>query len=69
MYLTVQLEAIPDAEDKQFNAPCNIQNELKMLPSAYMHDLSERGRGYTPEEIPGLFIMPEQPPEQPPDPA
>ena len=66
MYLTVQIEAIPDAEDKQFNAPSNIQNELKMLPSAYMHDLSERGRDYAPEEIPGLFIMPEPMPEPQP---
>ena len=32
-----------------------------MLPSAYMHDLSERGRDYAPEEIPGLFIMQEPP--------
>ena len=61
MYLTVQLEAIPDAEDKQFNAPCNIQNELKMLPSAYMMDLTERGKEYTDEQLEHIFIMPEPP--------
>lgn len=51
MYLTVQIEAIPDAEDKQFNAPTNIQNEVQMSEYAYLRDLTERGREYSPNEI------------------
>lgn len=57
MYLTVQIEAIPDAEEKQFNAPTNIQNELQMTEFAYMHDCTERGREYTPEELERMIYI------------
>lgn len=57
MYLTVQIEAIPDAEDKKFNAPANIQNELQMTEYAYMRDCTERGREYDIETIGNLIYI------------
>ena len=60
MYLTIQIETIPDREDKQYNAPSNIQSTLQMNEYAYMHDLTERGKGYDLEEI-DKYIYFEQP--------
>ena len=60
MYLTIQIETIPDAEDKQYNVPSNIQSTLSMNEYAYMHDLTERGIDYDIENI-GNYIYFEQP--------
>ena len=46
MYLTIQIEAIPDSPDKQYNIPENIQSTLQMTEFAYLRDLTERGRDY-----------------------
>ena len=46
MYLTIQIETIPDAEDKQYNVPSNIQTTLQMNEYAYLRDLTERGMSY-----------------------
>ena len=59
MYLTIQIETIPDAEDKQYNIPSNIQSTLQMNEYAYMHDLTERGIDYDIENI-GNYIYFEQ---------
>ena len=55
MYLTIQIETIPDAEDKQFNVPSNIQTTLQMSEYAYLRDLTERGVDYDIENI-GNYI-------------
>ena len=70
MYLTVQLEAIPDAESDPVALTPTYTNHVQMQPTAYMMDLTERGKEYTDEQLEHLFIMPEQPqtpPEQPSD--
>ena len=60
MYLTVQIEPIPDAEDKQFNIPANVQTELQQMTEyAYLVDNTERGQEYTEEQLQKLvFIRP-----------
>ena len=63
MYLTVQIEPIPDAEDKQYNAPSNIQTTLQMNQYAYMKDLTERGMSYDLETIDN-YIYFDQPPTE-----
>ena len=63
MYLTVQIEAVPDAEDKQFNAVPNIQTQLNMSEYAYLRDLTERGQEYNIEEI-GNYIYLNEPNDQ-----
>ena len=69
MYLTVQLEAIPDSQiDPIALAPTSSPSQGQMQPAAYLRDLSERGKEYTDEQIPNLFIMPDSIPEQPPTP-
>ena len=69
MYLTVQLEAIPDSQiDPIALAPTSSPSQGQLQPSAYLRDLSERGKEYTDEQIPNLFIMPDSIPEQPPTP-
>ena len=61
MYLAIQIEPIPDAEDKQYNAVSNIHSELmNMKEYAYMRDLTERGQEYNIEEI-SNYIYFEQP--------
>ena len=59
MYLTVQIESIPDAEtDPVSNIPVEMQNP-QLSPAANLMDLTERGREYTDEELQHCFIMPE----------
>ena len=65
MYLTVQLEAIPDSQiDPIALAPTSSPQEQQQA-TAHLRDLSERGKEYTEDEIPNLFIMPDNIPEQP----
>jgi hypothetical protein len=68
MYLTIQIESIPDAEDKQYNVPTNVQTQLQMSEYAYMRDLTERGQDYDLESISTYiyFDEPKQQSEQPP---
>ena len=64
MYLTVQIEPIPDAEDKQYNIPTNVQTQLQTMSEyAYMHDLTERGMSYDLETI-GNYIYFDPPQQQ-----
>ena len=55
MYLTVQLEAIPDAEDSKFNVQDNIQTQLQMTEYAFMRDNTERGKEYSQQELEQLI--------------
>ena len=65
MYLTVEIEAIPDKLDyeKDFSqGPINPQELIPMNEYAYMRDLTERGQDVTKEEIPAkIFIQPPPP--------
>ena len=65
MYLTVEIEAIPDKLDyeKDFSqGPINPQELIPMSEYAYMRDLTERGQDVTKEEIPAkIFIQPPEP--------
>ena len=64
MYLTVEIEAIPDKLDyeKDFSrGPINPQELIPMSEYAYMHDLTERGQDVAEEEIPAKIFI--QPPE------
>ena len=63
MYLTIQIESIPDAEDKQYNVPTNVQTQLQMSEYAYMRDLTERGHGYDLESI-STYIYFDEPQQQ-----
>ena len=74
MYLTVQLEAIPDSQSDPLSlAPTSghysgdSMPPLQLGPSAYLRDLSERGKEYTDEQLEHIFIMPDNipPAEQP----
>ena len=59
MYLTVQIESIPDAEsDPVSKVPVPMQ-EAQMSPAANMIDLTERGREYTDKELEKCFILPD----------
>jgi hypothetical protein len=59
MYLTVQIESIPDSEsDPVSKVPIEMQ-EAQMSPIANMMDLTERGREYTDKELENCFIMPD----------
>jgi hypothetical protein len=59
MYLTVQLEAIPDSQiDPIALAPTSSPQE-QLQPAAYLRDLSERGKEYTDEQLEHIFIMPD----------
>ena len=64
MYLTVEIEAIPDKLDyeKDFSqGPINPQELIPMNEYAYMRDLTERGQDVTKEEIPAkIFIQPSE---------
>jgi hypothetical protein len=60
MYLTIQIETIPDAEDKQYNVPTNVQTQLQMSEYAYLRDLTERGLDYDLNTI-SDYIYIEQP--------
>ena len=67
MYLTVEIEAIPDKLDyeKDFSrGPVNPQELIPMTEYAYMRDLTERGQDVIDEEIPAKIFI--QPPPQPP---
>ena len=75
MYLTVQLEAIPDAQSDPLSLAPNSMPPLQLGPTAYLRDLSERGKEYTDEQLEHIFIMPDNIPpaiagqnEQPPTP-
>jgi hypothetical protein len=57
MYLTIQIETIPDNEDSKFNIPTNAQLELQMNDYAYLHDLTERGQEYNQEQVQQLIYM------------
>lgn len=57
MYLTIQIETIPDNEDSKFNIPTNAQLELQMNDYAYLHDLTERGQEYSQEQVQQLIYM------------
>ena len=58
MYLTVQIESIPDSEsDPVSKVPVPMQ-EAQMSPAANMIDLTERGREYTDKELGKMFILP-----------
>ena len=58
MYLTVQIESIPDSEsDPVSKIPVQTQ-ELQMNPAANLIDLTERGREYTDKELGKMFILP-----------
>ena len=61
MYLTVQLEAIPDNQSDPLSLAPNSMPPLPLGPAAYLMDLSERGKEYTDEQLQHIFIMPEQP--------
>ena len=59
MYLTVQIESIPDAEvDPVAVSPITLN------PIADMLDLTERGKEYTAKELENMFIMPAPEQEQ-----
>ena len=62
MYLTVEIEAIPDKLDygTDFSqGPVNPQDLIPMTEFAYLRDLTERGKDVTDEEIPAkIFIQP-----------
>lgn len=62
MYLTVEIEAIPDKLDygTDFSqGPINPQDLIPMTEFAYLRDLTERGKDVTDEEIPTkIFIQP-----------
>lgn len=62
MYLTVEIEAIPDKLDyeRDFSqGPVNPQELIPMTEYAYMHDLTERGQDVADSEIPTkIFIQP-----------
>lgn len=59
MYLTVQIESIPDSEsDPVSKMPVQMQ-EIQMNPAASIIDLTERGKEYTNEEIKHCFIIPD----------
>lgn len=62
MYLTVEIEAIPDKlnDERDFSqGPVNSQELAPMTEFAYLRDLTERGIDVTDEEIPAkIFIQP-----------
>ncbi len=62
LYLTVEIEAIPDKLDygTDFSqGPVNPQDLIPMTEFAYLRDLTERGQDVTDEEIPAkIFIQP-----------
>ena len=65
MYLTVQIESIPDSEsDPVSKIPVQMQ-ETQMSPLANMIDLTERGREYTDKELENCFIIPDVKPPPP----
>ena len=60
MYLTVQIEAIPDKETKEYDmskGPVNESEVISMTPYAYMHDLTERGRDVDTSQIDKLVYI------------
>ena len=69
MYLTVQIEAIPDKNDYEKDlsqGPINPFSVLPMSEYAYMHDLTERGVDVDENQINSLIYMdqPQLTPEQ-----
>jgi hypothetical protein len=63
MYLTVQIEAIPDKDDSKYNVQDTIQTQVQMTNYAYMTDLTERGQDISLEEI-DKYIYFKQPQQQ-----
>ena len=63
MYITVQIEAIPDAQDSKFNVQDTIQSQLEMSDYAYLKDLTERGQEYTDQQLQSLIYL-QQPSQQ-----
>ena len=64
MYLTVQIESIPDAQDKQYNTPENITTAIQMSEFAYLRDLTERGQEYTDKQVEELIYIAQPEPQQ-----
>ena len=62
MYLTVQIEPIPDIESDPVSKVQVQMQDVQMSPAASMIDLTERGREYTDKELEHCFIMP--PPQE-----
>ena len=58
MYLTIQIEPIPDHEDSKYNIPTNIQTTLQMNEYAYMRDLTEPGMSYDLDTIDKYIYIP-----------
>ena len=69
MYLTVQLEAIPDAETDPTALATASMPPLVMGPAAYLRDLTERGQEYSERDLERVFVMPDNIPEQPQPPS
>ena len=68
MYLTVQIEAIPDREDSKYNIPDTIQTQLQMTDYAYLTDLTEKGQDITLEDIDKyIYFKQPQPNNKPSD--
>lgn len=68
MYLTVQLEAIPDSQSDPTALRSASMPPLMMGPAAYLIDLTERGQEYSESDLKRVFVMPDnipEPPEQP----
>ena len=68
MYLTVEIESIPDIPDKEIDlsrGPINPSDVITMTPYAYMRDLTERGKEVDDSEIQNLIFInqPQQPQE------
>ena len=66
MYLTVQIESIPDIPEKEIDlsrGPIDPSEIISMTPYAYMHDLTERGKEVDDSQIQNLVFI-NQPNEQ-----
>jgi hypothetical protein len=59
MYLTVQLEAIPDTETDPTALRSASMPPLVMGPAAYLRDLTERGQEYSESDLELVFVMPD----------
>ena len=56
MYLTVQIEPIPDIESDPVSKVQVQMQDVQMSPAASMIDLTERGREYTDKELEHCFM-------------
>ena len=64
MYLTVNIEAIPDKKDyeRDNSGAINTSGIIQMTEFAYMHDLTERGKDVDVNSIDNVIYL--QPPQQ-----